>query len=67
MFKYECAACGDCSYSSASYATVGVCPSCGSPLEDGATATVPEPEPQAPRPALGPPRPTAPDAPVRRG
>ena len=47
MFEYCCSACGVRSYSSASYATVGICPSCGSPLADDAFATVPEPDPVA--------------------
>jgi ribosomal protein L37AE/L43A len=45
MFKYQCPACDASAYSSASYATVGICPSCGSPLADGATETVAEPAP----------------------
>ena len=43
MFEYRCTACGDTAYSSASYATVGICPSCESPLDEGAFVTVPEP------------------------
>jgi hypothetical protein len=45
MFKYRCTACGVSAYSSASYATVGVCPSCGSHLGDDAFVTIPEPDP----------------------
>jgi hypothetical protein len=44
MFEYRCPSCGVTAYSSASYATVGICPSCESPL---AEATVPEPDPIA--------------------
>ena len=47
MFEYRCPACGVTAFSSASYATVGVCPSCESPLADDAFATVPEPDPIA--------------------
>jgi hypothetical protein len=67
MFKYRCAACGVSAYSSASYATVGVCPSCGSSLDDSATTRVPEPEPPSRKPLNGPLRPTEPEAPVRGG
>jgi predicted nucleic acid-binding Zn-ribbon protein len=44
MFKYHCPACGAEAYSSASYTTVGGCPSCGSPLAEDAIARVPEPD-----------------------
>ena len=47
MFEYRCTACGVSAYSSASYATLGVCPSCESPLADDAFVTVPEPDPIA--------------------
>lgn len=47
VFEYRCTACGVSAYSSASYATVGICPSCGSPLADDAFATIPEPAPNA--------------------
>ena len=47
MFEYRCTECGVSAYSSASYATVGVCPSCGSPLADDAFVTIPEPDPIA--------------------
>lgn len=47
MFEYRCPACGVTAYSSASYATVGICPSCESPLADDAFVTVPEPDPIA--------------------
>ena len=43
MFQYRCPTCGVTAYSSASYATVGICPSCGSPLADTALETIPEP------------------------
>jgi hypothetical protein len=42
MFEYRCTACGVTAYSSASYATAGVCPSCEAPLADNAFVTVPE-------------------------
>jgi hypothetical protein len=45
MFKYRCTACGVSAYSSASYATVGICPSCDSPLAEDAFVSVPEPAP----------------------
>ncbi len=44
MFEYRCPSCGDRAFSSASYSSVGVCPSCGSPLGDDEVMTVPEPE-----------------------
>jgi transcription initiation factor TFIIIB Brf1 subunit/transcription initiation factor TFIIB len=44
MFEYHCPSCGDQAFSSASYSTVGVCPSCGSSLGDDEVMTVPEPE-----------------------
>jgi hypothetical protein len=44
MFKYRCTACGVSAYSSASYATVGICPSCGSSLADDAFVSIPEPD-----------------------
>ena len=47
MFKYRCTACGVSAYSSASYATVGICPSCDSPLADDAFVSIPEPDPHA--------------------
>lgn len=47
MFKYECPGCGETAYSSASYSTVGVCPSCGASLAPGSVKTVPEPKPVA--------------------
>jgi hypothetical protein len=47
MFEYRCPSCGVAAYSSASYATVGICPSCESPLADDAFATVSEPDPIA--------------------
>jgi hypothetical protein len=43
MFQYRCPTCGVTAYSSASYATVGICPSCESPLADAALETIPEP------------------------
>ena len=49
MFKYRCDACGVSAYSSASYATVGTCPSCGSPLGDESVARVAEPDPASMR------------------
>jgi transcription initiation factor IIE alpha subunit len=55
MFEYHCASCEERAFSSASYSTVGVCPSCGSPLGDDDVTTVPEPELSAIRrgPAVG--------------
>lgn len=47
MFEYRCPSCGVTAYSSASYATVGICPSCESPLPDEAFVTVSEPDPIA--------------------
>jgi hypothetical protein len=44
VFKYHCPACGIESFSSASSAAVGGCPSCGSPLADDGIARAPEPD-----------------------
>jgi hypothetical protein len=49
MFKYRCDVCGVSAYSSASYATVGTCPSCGSGLLEEAVARAPEPDPASMR------------------
>jgi len=54
MFKYRCDACGASAYSSASYANVGTCPSCGSSLQAEAVARVPEPDPASMRSPCAP-------------
>jgi hypothetical protein len=45
MFKYRCQACGAAAYSSASYSTLGQCPSCGQELREEESVRVPEPAP----------------------
>jgi len=45
MFKYRCPACGATAYSSASYSTLGECPSCGQSLREEESVRVPEPAP----------------------